>query len=54
MGYQPVRGYDVFPDGSFVISVPQERTQPDPRRDSEFQVILNFFEVLKERLGGGV
>ena len=47
-----VRGYDVFPDGSFVIAVPDDgRSWLERHRVTEFHVILNFFEELKERMG---
>jgi eukaryotic-like serine/threonine-protein kinase len=48
----PVRGYDVFPDGSFVIAVPDDdRGYLEQHGVTEFHVILNFLEELKERVG---
>ncbi len=47
----PVRGYDVFPDGSFVIAVADDdRSLLEQFGVTEFHVILNFFEELKERV----
>ena len=47
----PVRGYDVFPDGSFVIAVAEDdRSYSEQFGVTEFHVILNFFEELKERV----
>ena len=47
----PVRGYDVFPDGSFVIAVADDdRSLVEQFGLTEFHVILNFFEQLKERV----
>ncbi len=52
-GIAPVRGYDVFPDGSFVIGVADdERSYFEQFGATEFHVILNFFEELKERVDG--
>ncbi len=48
----PVRGYDVFPDGSFVTAVlDDDRSLLEQFGVTEFHVILNFFEELKERVG---
>ncbi len=48
----PVRGYDVFPDGSFEIAVlDDDRSLLEQFGVTEFHVILNFFEELKERVG---
>ena len=50
--FEPVRGYDIFPDGSFVIAVPDDdRSRLEQFGVTEFHVILNFFEVLKARVG---
>ncbi len=50
-GGTPVRGYDVFPDGSFVIAVADDDRSPlEQFGVTEFHVILNFFEELKERV----
>ena len=47
----PVRGYDLFPDGSFVIALPDDDRSPwEQFGATEFHVILNFFEELKERV----
>ena len=47
-----VRGYDLFPDGSFVIAVADDdRSQLEQFGVTEFHVILNFFEELKQRMG---
>ena len=49
--FTAVRGYDVFPDGSFVIAVTDDdRSQLEQFGVTEFHVILNFFEELKERV----
>jgi hypothetical protein len=46
------RGYDVFPDGSFVTAVEGEYGSLDERfRATELHVVLNWFEELKERVG---
>jgi len=46
----PVTAYGVFPDGSFVIAVPDDdRSVLEQFGVTEFHVILNVFEVLKER-----
>ena len=48
----PIRGYDVFPYGSFVIAVADDdRSLSEQNGVTEFHVILNFFEELKERVG---
>ena len=48
---EPTRGYDVFPDGSFVIAVEDDdRSVFERLGTTEFQVILNWFEELKERV----
>ena len=47
-----VHGYDVFPDGSFVIAVADDdRSYLEQFGVTEFHVILNFFEELKARVG---
>ena len=52
LGSQPVRGYDVFPDGSFVIALDDdEGTLVEQFGATELHVILNFFEELKARVG---
>ncbi len=52
LGSQPVRRYDLFPDGSFVIWVEDDdRSGSEQFGVTEFHVILNFFEELKERVG---
>ena len=44
--------YGVFPDGSFVIAVrDDDRSLLEQFGVTEFHVILNFFEELKERVG---
>ena len=48
----PARGYDVFPDGSFVIAVADDdRSLLEQVGVTEFHVIRNFFEELKARMG---
>ncbi len=48
----PGTGYDVFPDGSFVIAVVDDDRSPlEQFGVTEFHVILNFFEELKARVG---
>ncbi len=56
----PARNYDVFEDGGFIALVvdPQsngdEKESSSPRerhRVDELQVVLNFFEVLRQRVG---
>ena len=55
----PVRSYDVLADGSFIVTanVDGDEDPAEPiglrqrNRVSEFHVVLNFFEVLKERVG---
>ncbi len=52
VGTVPNRGYDIFPDGSFVIFVADDdRSLLEQFGVTEFHVILNFFEELKERVG---
>ena len=53
----PVPGWDVFPDGSFVTRV-EDEGQPTTGAEymerfgaTELRVILNFFEELKARVG---
>ena len=46
----PVRGYDVFPDGSFVTAVNLPGGEFRNISATELHVIFNFFEVLKERV----
>ena len=44
----PVTAYGVFPDGSFVIAVPDDdRSVLEQFGVTEFHVILNVFEELK-------
>ena len=52
-GTTPVRAYDVFPDGSFVIAPPDEaaRILREETRPTELHVILNWFEELEARVG---
>jgi len=48
---QPVRTHDVFADGSFVTTVQDDDGSPlEQFGVTEFHVILNFFEELKERV----
>ncbi len=48
----PVRGYDLFPDGSFVIAVADDdRSLREQFWVTEVHVILNWFEELKARVG---
>jgi eukaryotic-like serine/threonine-protein kinase len=49
----PFRGYDVFPDGSFVTWGADEDDDAPYKRlwATELHVVLNWFEVLKERVG---
>jgi serine/threonine-protein kinase len=48
----PVRGYDIFRDGSFVIAVPDDdRSRLEQFGATEFHVVLNWFEELKARVG---
>ena len=51
-GTAPVRSYDVFPDGSFVGRVEDDdgRSLIERYGAAELHVILNFFELLKDRL----
>ena len=50
--FGPVRGYDIFPDGSFVIAVADDdRSLLEQFGVTEFHVILNFFEELKAKVG---
>ncbi len=50
--FTPVRGYDLFPDGSFVLAVADDdRSLSEQFGVTEFHVILNFFEELKARVG---
>ncbi len=62
LGNNPVRGYDVFPDGSFVTLADEDsQTVGDQgaivarRLDqfgaTELHVILNFFDEIKARVG---
>ena len=45
LGNNPVRGYDVFPDGSFVIALDEdEGTLVEQFGATELHVVLNFFE----------
>ncbi len=47
----PVRGYDVFPDGSFATLVVDDRPYLEQNGVTEVHVVLNWFEELKERVG---
>ncbi len=52
----PARNYDVFEDGGFIASLEQfnddEKESSNLReRHRELQVVLNFFEVLRQRVG---
>ena len=50
----PVRGWDVLPDGSFVTRVvDDDRPEHERVGATEVRIILNLFEELKERIGGG-
>lgn len=62
--FSPVRGYDVFSDGSFIFGVPdQDESQSGTNAESrvanrlkrfgatELHVILNWVEELKDRVG---
>ena len=47
----PLRAWDLFPDGSFVIAVADDdRSLLEQFGVTEFHVILNFFEELKQRV----
>ncbi len=48
-----MRGYDVFPDGSFVTMVQDDdgRTLVEQFGATELHVILNWFEELRQRMG---
>ena len=48
---EPVRGTDVFPDGSVVLSIPDTSAPPEPQGATEIEVILNFLSELKQRVG---
>ena len=52
---RPVRGYDVFPDGSFVTRLREDDDGSlDERfRATEVHVVLNWTEELRERVGNG-
>ena len=47
---EPIRGYDVFPDGSFVVSPVDVDRLFSTNRANELHVILNWAEELKERV----
>ena len=49
----PVRDYDVFPDGSFVttVAVDAGRTFVERFGATELHIVLNWFEELKARVG---
>ena len=55
-GTRPVRSYDVFPDGLFVgIGSDPDVSVEDRQatlRATELHIVLNWFEELRERLGG--
>ena len=46
----PLRGYDVFPDGSFVTALGVE-SWFDDNSATELHVVLNWAEELRERVG---
>ncbi len=52
----PTRNYDVFEDGAFITSTiyeqsnAEEEVRGEPYRVGELQVVLNFFEVLRQRV----
>ena len=50
---RPVRGYDVFPDGSFVTRLREDDDGSlDERfRATEVHLVLNWTEELRERVG---
>ncbi len=50
-GMQGVRGYDVFPDGSFATYTADIRPYLEQHGVTELHVVLNWFEELKERVG---
>jgi serine/threonine-protein kinase len=52
-GFFPVRREDIFPDGSFVMAVPDPDAPAQPWGVSELHVILNFATVVAKRVGRG-
>ena len=47
----PMRGYDVFPDGSFVTRVAGDGTNLEQFGATELHVVFNWFEELRQRMG---
>ena len=47
----PTRGYDVFPDGSFVTRVAGDGTYLEQFGATELHVVFNWFEELRQRMG---
>jgi len=47
----PVRSYDLFPDGSIVVSVRDESVPLQPEGATQIEVILNFTADLQARVG---
>ena len=47
--FVPVRGYDVFQDGSFVTSIAED-VEATSELPTEVRVILNFFDAIRARL----
>jgi Tol biopolymer transport system component len=48
---EPIRGTDVFPDGSVVLPIPDTSAPPPPQGATEIEVILNFLAELQQRVG---
>ncbi len=46
----PIRGYDVFPDGSFVMAPFNQESVFSSNLANELHVVLNWAEELKERV----
>ena len=46
----PTRNYDVLEDGSFMTSLADEQGIEQDAERGELQVVLNFFEVLRQRI----
>ena len=50
-GPVPGRNYDITPDGKqFLVVVPASSTQSEPRQTQQINVVLNWFEELKQRV----
>jgi hypothetical protein len=53
--FLPIRGYDVLEDGRFVLSTRDDYADTNPPRlqfaVEEFQVVLNFLEAFRRRVG---